>query len=46
MVNYQCFERLVMSGDSKESDIVKSYLIKLREFLIKNLQFKINNVSC
>ena len=46
MVNYQCFEKLTMSGDSKESDIVKSYLIKLREFLIKNLQFKINNVSC
>ena len=46
MINYQCFEKLTMSGDSKESDIVKSYLIKLREFLIKNLQFKINNVSC
>jgi hypothetical protein len=28
MVNYQCFEKLTMSGDSKESDIVKSYLIK------------------
>ena len=38
MINYQCFEKLTMSGDSKESDIVKSYLIKLRDFLIKNLQ--------
>jgi len=38
MVNYQCFERLAIDGDSKQSEVVKSYLIKLREFFIKKLQ--------
>ena len=36
MLNYQCFERLAMSGDSKKSDTVRSYFIKLREFLYTN----------
>ena len=38
MLNYQCFERLAMSGDSQKSDVVRSYFIKLREFLYKNQQ--------
>ena len=38
MINYQCFERLAIDGDSKQSEVVKSYLIKLREFFIKKLQ--------
>ena len=41
MINYQCFERLAIDGDSKQSEVVKSYLIKLRDFLIKNLQLRI-----
>ena len=36
MLNYQCFERLAMSGDSLKSDVVRSYFIKLREFLYTN----------
>ena len=38
MVNYQCFERLAMSGDSKESETVRMYFIKLREFITENQQ--------
>jgi len=33
MLNYQCFERLAMSGDSKKSESVRMYFIKLREFM-------------
>lgn len=33
MVNYECFERLAMNGDSKQSDIIRSYFIKLRKFI-------------
>ncbi len=36
MVNYQCFEKLAMSGDSAKSESVRMYFIKLREFLVKN----------
>jgi phage anti-repressor protein len=36
MLNYQCFEKLAMSGDTKESETVREYFIKLREFLIEN----------
>ena len=36
LLNYQCFERLAMSGDSKNSDAVRSYFIKLREFITEN----------
>jgi acetyl-CoA acetyltransferase len=32
MINYQCFERLAMSGDSDESETIRMYFIKLREF--------------
>ena len=36
MINYQCFERLAMSGDSEQSEVVRMYFIKLREFLTEN----------
>ena len=36
MLNYQCFERLAMSGDSEKSESVRMYFIKLREFLVEN----------
>ena len=38
MINYQCFEKLAMSGDSAKSEAVRMYFIKLREFLIENQQ--------
>jgi phage anti-repressor protein len=36
MLNYQCLERLSMTGDSDKSETVRSYFIKLREFLYEN----------
>ena len=36
MVNYQCFERIAMSGDTPQSDVVRSYFVKLREFIMDN----------
>ena len=36
MLNYQCFEKLAMTGDSSKSDNVREYFIKLREFLVEN----------
>jgi hypothetical protein len=36
MLNYQCFERLAMSGDSVESETVRMYFVKLREFITNN----------
>ena len=36
MVNYQCFERLAMTGDSEQSEVVRGYFIKLREFITEN----------
>lgn len=36
MINYQCFERLAMSGNSVNSETVRNYFIKLREFLTDN----------
>lgn len=38
MINYQCFEKLAMSGDSAKSEAVRMYFIKLREFLVENQQ--------
>jgi hypothetical protein len=38
MVNYQCFERLAMLGDSEESEVVRLYFMKLREFITDNQQ--------
>ena len=36
MINYQCFERLAMTGDSDNSEIIRMYFIKLREFITEN----------
>jgi len=36
MLNYQCFERLAMNGDSKESETIRLYFVKLREFIVNN----------
>jgi len=36
MLNYQCFERLAMSGDSDQSEVVRNYFVKLREFMTDN----------
>ena len=36
MLNYQCFEKLAMSGDSKNSETVRMYFVKLREFITEN----------
>ena len=36
MLNYQCFEKLAMSGDSDKSESVREYFVKLREFLVEN----------
>lgn len=36
MLNYQCFEKLAMSGDSLNSETVRMYFVKLREFITEN----------
>ncbi len=36
MVNYSCFEKLAMTGDSKKSEIVRNYFIKIREFIYEH----------
>ncbi len=36
MINYQCFEKIAMSGDTQESETVRMYFIKLREFIVEN----------
>ncbi len=36
MINYPCFERLAMHEDSKKSEAVRMYFIKLREFITNN----------
>jgi hypothetical protein len=36
MVNYQCFEKLAMSGNSKKSESIRLYFIKLRRFIFEN----------
>jgi hypothetical protein len=36
MINYPCFEKLAMSGDSEKSEAVRMYFIKLRQFLVEN----------
>jgi hypothetical protein len=36
MVNYACFEKLAMSGDSEKSETIRNYFIKLREFMTQN----------
>jgi hypothetical protein len=36
MLNYQCFERLAMNGNTQEAETVRMYFVKLREFLTEN----------
>jgi len=36
MLNYQCFEKLAISGDSTKSELVRDYFIKIREFIYEN----------
>lgn len=36
MLNYTCFEKLAMSGDSVNSETVRMYFTKLREFITDN----------
>jgi 23S rRNA maturation mini-RNase III len=36
MLNYACFEKLAMSGDSKQSEVVRMYFTKMREFITDN----------
>jgi len=36
MINYQCFERLAMGGDTEKSEIVRMYFVKIREFITEN----------
>ena len=36
MLNYRCMEKLAMNGDTDESDIIRLYFTKLREFLYDN----------
>lgn len=36
MLNYACFEKLAMSGDSGESEVIRMYFTKLREFITDN----------
>lgn len=36
MINYQCFERLAMSRDSKKSESIRNYFVKIREFITEH----------
>lgn len=36
MLNYSCFEKIAMSGDSANSETVRMYFTKLREFMTEN----------
>ncbi len=45
MLNYQCFERLAMSGDSKKSETVRNYFVKLREFLTDNQKLILQSMT-
>ena len=38
MLNYACFEKVAMSGDSAKSEAVRMYFIKLRQFIVENQQ--------
>ena len=45
MINYQCFERLAMSGDTQKSESVRMYFVKLREFLTENQRLIYKSMS-
>ena len=36
MLNYSCFEKLAMSGNSDKSEIIREYFVKLRLFMFEN----------
>ena len=36
LLNYPCFERLAMGGDSPRSEEVRSYFVKIRQFLTEH----------
>jgi superfamily II DNA or RNA helicase len=44
MLNYTCFEKLVMSGDSNNAENIRMYFIKLRE-LTRNNQYIPNSIK-
>ena len=36
MLNYPCFEKIAMSGNSDNSEVVRNYYIKMRELMTRN----------
>ena len=44
-INYQCFERLAMGGDTQKSESVRNYFVKLREFLTENQKLIYQSMS-
>ena len=36
MLNYPCFEKITMSGDSEKCESVRMYFIKIRQFITEN----------
>lgn len=38
MLNYPCFERVAMGGTTPRSELVRSYFVKLRQFLTEHQQ--------
>ena len=45
MLNYQCFEKLAMSGDSSKSDVVREYFIKLRDFMYEHQELIYQSIT-
>ena len=43
MLNYQCFERLAMSGQTEQSEILRNYFVKFREFITEKQKTYISN---
>ena len=39
MLNFKCFEKIIISGDSKNSEIAREHLSNIREILFKNKIF-------
>lgn len=42
-LNYACFERIAMNGDTPESETVRLYFSKLREFITDNQYILVNH---
>ena len=36
LLNYQCFEKLAMNSETSQAETVRSYFVKLREFIVEN----------